>query len=308
MTSLCEIENQAGLCRITSGWKKPDLPIDWVRRYWRDVHSPAISRRAGLYDYRHYQYDPVQEDVLSPLEGVEYACPSMEQLMWTSDVRYRSTADLPAFDISPQGQAKADLLGDIELIVDKSTTYRTVDDNGHTFVDETGVATPQGPCASPTFTFFIRAKSDEVSFRACLKAVSETWSKKLGVVRLRLSLFDAPDMEKERLAGYPIKTHPVEQQYQACIEIALDTIARARSLITDEDGIDYAQHIKTIHAYPVRVIYTSVYSGRPTLVGLRGYPAYQAITALNADNQRQATLLEWMYGPVAEDGTAEDCL
>lgn len=303
--TLAEVENQAGLCRITCGWKKPELPIDWVRRYWRDVHSPAIARRAGIYDYRHYQYDPVCNDVLSPVEGVEYDAPALEQLMWTSDVRYRDEAALAVFDTSPQGKPKTDILGDIDIIVDQSTTYRAVDADAVTYVDDTGIAMPQGPCASPTFALFIRSRSNEDQFRAFLRKVAETWSRKTGVLRLRLSLFDAPDMEKERKAGYPVKTHPVERQYQAWIDLTLDTEARGKTLIEDSDGIDYATHISTIHTYPVRVVYTSNYNGKPTLVGLRGYPAYEALTALDADNQRQTSLLKWMYGDIAKNGTAE---
>jgi len=303
--NLVEIENKAGLCRITCGWKKPELPIDWVRRYWRDVHSPAIARRAGLYDYRHYQYDPVRDDVLIPISGVEYGAPPLEQLMWTSDVRYRDEAALAIFDKSPEGKAKSDILGDIDIIVDQSTTYRAVNENAVTYVDDTGVAMPQGPCTSPTFALFIRSKSSKEEFRSCLRQIAESWSQKTGVLRLRLSLFDAPDMEKERKAGYPVKTHPVERQYQALIDLALDTVARGQALVEEEDGIDYASHISTIHTYPVRAIYTSNYNGKPTLVGLRGYPAYEALTALDAENQRQTSLLEWMYGDIAKNGTAE---
>ena len=303
--TLADIENKAGLCRITCGWKKPELPIDWVRRYWRDVHSPAIARRAGLYDYRHYQYDPVRKDVLGPINGVEYEAPPLEQLMWTSDVRYRDEAALAIFDKSPEGKAKSDILGDIDIIVDQSTTYRAVNENAVTYVDETGIAMPQGPCASPTFALFIRSKSNEEQFRACLRQIAESWSKKTGVLRLRLSLFDAPDMEKERKAGYPVKTHPIERQYQALIDLTLDTVARGQALVGDDDGMDYASHISTIHTYPVRAIYTSNYNGKPTLVGLRGYPAYEALTALDAENQRQTSLLEWMYGDIAKNGTAE---
>jgi hypothetical protein len=304
--TLAEIENGAGLCRITCGWKKPELPIDWVRRYWRDVHSPAIARRAGIYDYRHYQYDPVVTDLLPGVDGIEYAAPPLEQLMWTSDVRYRDEAALAVFDQSPEGKPKQDILGDIDIIVDQSTTYRAVDDNARTYVDDTGIAMPQGPCASPTFALFLRSRGDEAAFRQCLRELAECWSRKTGVLRLRLSLFDAPDMEKERLAGYPVKTHPVERQYQAWIDLTLDTVARGRSLIDDADGIDYGAQIATIHSYPVRVVYTSNYNGRPTLVGLRGYPAWEALTALDADNQRQTSLLEWMYGEIAAPGTAED--
>ena len=69
MTTLSDIENRAGLARITCGWKKAELPLSRVRRYWRDVHSPAISRRAGIYDYRHYQYDEVDPELFGAVGG-----------------------------------------------------------------------------------------------------------------------------------------------------------------------------------------------------------------------------------------------
>ena len=66
--------------------------------------------------------------------------------------------------------------------------------------------------------------------------------------------------------------------------------------------MDWAGAIRTIHAYPVAACYTSVYAGQPTLTGLRGYAARQAIRALGADNQTEPGLLKWMYGAVARDG------
>ena len=305
MVSLADIENQAGLARITCGWKKPGLPIDWVRKYWRDVHSPAITRRAGVYDYRHYQFDPVRADLFSPIQGIEFECPSDQHLMWLSDVRYRDEEGLAKFDASPDSSVKPHLLGDIELIVDKSTTYRALGSNACTFVDNSGVATPQGPVSSPTYALFIRQTGEEEDFRHCLTDVTNKWAQNPGVKRLRLSLFEVPDMEAERKAGYPVKTHPLEMQYQAWMDLTLETDSTIESLVAEIDTSALAAHVKTIHAYPVRVVYTSVYNGQPTLVGLRGYAAYEAINALDAENQRQSALLHWMYGPVAESGAVD---
>ena len=305
MTTLAEIENQAGVARITCGWKKTHLPLDWVRRYWRDVHSPAITRRAGIYDYRHYQFDSVRSDLFNHLVGVETACPRGEQLMWLSDVRYQDEVGLAEFDKSPTSDVKPHLLGDIELIVDKSTTYRALGANAHTYVDNTGIAAPQGPCNFPTFALFIRQRADEPSFRKFLHDMAKRWAGLDGVLRLRLNLFEVPDIEAERKAGYPVKTHPVAQQYQAWIDITLAHEQIAKSLLLAEDDIDYSSYISTIHAYQVLVVYTSVYGGRPTLVGLRGYAAYEAINALDAQNQRETALLDWMYGSIVKGGPLE---
>ncbi|MFT7287950.1 MAG: hypothetical protein ACI87W_002065, partial [Halieaceae bacterium] len=109
---------------------------------------------------------------------------------------YRDEAALAVFDQSPTGKPKQDILGDIDIIVDQSTTYRAVDENVRTYVDDTGIAMPQGPCAAPTFALFVRSRGDENAFRSCLRQLAESWSSKCGMLRLRLSLFDAPDMQK----------------------------------------------------------------------------------------------------------------
>ena len=298
MSAQPDQENRAGLARITCGWKKPHLPMDVVRRYWRDVHSPGISRRPGLWEYRHMQFDAVRADLFAPVAGVTFACEPEQQLQWTSDVRYLDQAALDLFGAHPRAEVKALLLGDIDLIVDQSTTYLVVGDNARTLLDRTGSAAPQGPAPAPSFSVFFRQRGEQAASRAGLRALAQRWADAPGVLRVRLSLFDVPDMEAERRAGYPIKTHPVERQYQALIDLTLADESTARGLLHAAD----AEAVHTVHAYPAPVTYTSVCQGRPTLVGLRGYAAHDAIEAMQAHNQKQLPLLEWMYGSVVQGG------
>ncbi len=304
MSSLVDFENKAGIARLTAGWKKPEMPIEVVRRYWRDVHSPAIARRAGLWEYRHYQYAAVKTDLFTELPGVGYYAKPNEQLMWLSDVRYGDQAGLDAFGKSPDGEVKAHLLGDIDLIVHLSSTYKSVGDDAKTLVDTTGNPTPQGKALPHTYSVFFRG-NDEALLHKTVRDLAERWAKVDGVKRLRLHIFEAPDMEAEKRGGYPIKTHPLELQYQAWIDLVLSGDDVAKQLISATDGVDYAAAFKEIHAYPVDNLYTFNYGGRPTLVGLRGYMAYDAITSLDAANQRQPAILEWMFGDVAKGGPVE---
>lgn len=300
MTDIAAIENQAWLGRVTCGWKKPSLPLEDVLRYWRDVHSPAIARRPGIWEYRHFQFAAVDGGGFAPVAGVAFDCPAGEQLMWTSDVRYAGPAELEAFGGDPDPATRAHLLGDIDLIVDQSTTYRVVEALGHTFVDRSGEAAPQGPPKAHTVSLFLRRRSDEAPFRQWLTALAVRWAVDPAVIRLRLSLFEAPDMEAERASGYPIKTHPVERQYQAWIDL---TVCDAAALVRLIDALDLGGHVTALHAYPVRAVYTSNQGGRPTFVGLRGYPAYAALTAIGGYNQAHPLLLEWIYGDVAKGVT-----
>ena len=298
-----DLENAAALARTTCGWAKPELDLDAVWRYWRDVHSPAISRRAGVWWYRHTPFGPVRPGLFDPLPGVEYDCPPGAQLRWLSDVVYRDEAGLQAFLRSPADPAvTALLLADIGLIVERSTTYKTVGDNMRTFADRTGDAVPIGPAQHPTFSVFFRRRSAEPEFRAALRAAAQRWSAAPGVLRLRLNLFEVPDMEAERRAGYPVRTHPAPQQYQAWLELVLAEESAARGLLAAAADLDLAGHLRALHAYPVPAVYTFVHGGRPTIIGLRGYPAHCAIEALGADHAADPALLEWMYGLAVRGG------
>ncbi len=288
-----DMENLGTVSRTTCGWRKPALDRDAVRRYWREVHSPAIARRAGVYWYRHNPFDAVDPGLFAHLDGIELTAPADAQLMWQSDVVYLDEDAVTTFVHSPDDpQVTALLLADIELIVERSTTYRSVGGNARTYVDTTeGV--PTGPVAHPTYGLFFRARAgQEQPFRAALNAIAERWSSCPDVLRLRLNLFDVPDMEAERRAGYPVKTHPPEQQYQAWIELVLADADAAADLVAD--GL--SDQVSTLHVYPVPAIYTFVHGGTPTLIGLRGYAAHEAIEGLGAEHARDPRLLRWMYG------------
>ena len=295
------LENQAGICRVTAGWKKPELSLDLVRPYWRDAHSPTIARREGIWEYRHYPLDPVRTDLVPAIAGVSMAPPKDEHLMWLSDVRYRDAAALEAFGRSPPPDIRAHILGDITMIVDLSTTYVVLGENGCTSVDSTGDAAPAGPARHATFGIFLRQRGEEAPFRAALRGMTGAWAAAAGVRRVRLSLFEVPDMEAERRSGYPIKTHPQPQQYQAWIDLSLESEGLLRGLLADHQA-SLAEHTTAIHAYPAPAVYTFNCQGRPTLAGLRGYPAVEAIRNLGATHQKAPALLEWLYGPVAQGG------
>lgn len=299
LSSDATCENQAEICRVTCGWPLPHLDLSQVFRFWRDVHSPAIARRAGIYEYRHMQYTPVRSDLFAAAEGITYAAEPGTQLRWMSDVRYRDQAGLDRFGADPGPDVKRLLLSDIDMIVDRSTTYRVLGSNGFTLRDATGDPAPCGPAAAPIFQVFFRARNGEAAFRAALTGVAQHWAATPGVLRVRKSLFEVPDMEAERRAGYPIKTHPVEQQYQGWIDLVIEHEAVAKTLLRPEDGAEIA----TVHAYPAPAVYTFNYRGRPTLAGLRGYPAVAAIRSLGATHQTDPALLHWMYGDVAEGVT-----
>ena len=297
MNDCVDIENAAGISRVTCGWKLPHLPLDQVRPYWRDVHSPAIARRAGIYEYRHYPLDPIRPDLFAPVFGIDLVGKPLENLMWLSDVRYRDVAAMEASASSPGPAERAKILGDIEMIVDKSTTYKVVGDDARTLVDTIGDSAPAGPTTHPTYEIFFRQNGSDAPFRAAIRALAARWAQAPGVRRVRFNLFEPPDMEAERRAGYPVKTHPPETQYQAWIDLVLDDDEAVRDSLNQQSGL--SDHVQAVHAYPAPAVYTFNWNGHATLTGLRGYAAVEAIRNLEAQHQTDPGLLRWMYGDVA---------
>ncbi len=190
-----------------------------------------------------------------------------------SDVRYAGQAALDRFGSDPELAVKAHLLGDIDMLVDRSTTYLALGTNAHTFKDAMAQPVPLGPAAVPTYSLFVLQRSDQAEFRTTLTALAQRWAQHPGVLRLRLSLFEVPDMEAERKAGYPIKTHPLAQQYQAWIDLSVEDPSVCRNLVIPNLVTGLAQAVAVIHTYPVEHVYTFNYAGKPTLAGLRGYCA-----------------------------------
>lgn len=305
MTDIAAIENLATLSRTTAGVYRyhgvDAVAEDRLHRYSRDVHAPAIARRPGVYLYRHFDYGPVRADAFDPIEGIGFDCADDKRVTGAGHLDYLDEASLARFYESPGGAVRDHLLADINILggaPGRTTTYRTSAGNAHTYLDMTGEPAPQGPVASPRFAVFWRSRGAQDDFRAAVRSTAERWSAAPGVRRVRLHLFDVPDMGVESANGYPIHPAPVEEHYQAWIDIVLDDADGLRALLPPEHAAALAATVSEIHVQPVPLVYTYVWGGRPTVVGLRGYPAYELITELGAANQLETDLLEWLYGPV----------
>lgn len=90
-----------------------------------------------------------------------------------------------------------------------------------------------------------------------------------------------------------------EAMYQAWIELMCKSEASVQQLFSSgTESSEHAKFIKAIHTFPVQAWYTLVYNGKPTDVGLRGFPAVQTIEQAGANNQKATDLLEILYGDV----------
>ena len=87
MDALIALGNRAKIGKVTCGWKLPYLILGPVFRYWRDLDSLSSARRQGIWEPRHFQFDPAISLAAPATAGIAMECPTDEQLLWVSDIR-----------------------------------------------------------------------------------------------------------------------------------------------------------------------------------------------------------------------------
>ena len=307
MKDIASVENRATISRTTAGVYRyhgvDPVAEDRLHRYSRDVHSPAIARRPGIHLYRHLSWGAVRPDFLPAVTGICYDAAEDKRITGAGHLDYLDQRALDAFYRSPDARVRDRLLADLNILggaPGRTTTYRTTAGNAFTFMDSTGEPMPQGVPAIPRYGVFLRARDTGSDFRATVRAVASAWSRIAGVRRVRLHLFDRPDMSVESAQGYPVHPAPADEHYQAWIDLVVEEESLGATLTMEPNGRELTAEVREIHVQPVEVTYTYVWAGVPTVVGLRGFPAWQLITELQAHNQSDPELLRWMYGPAAE--------
>lgn len=286
-------ENTAPLTSTVFGWWRQDIPLEVSYRYWRDVHAVTIARAPGIYQYRLLHLAPNRSDLWSVLEGIEYTIPDADRPHGVAQILFLSQDDLQTFGSSEL--ITKYVHQDEQNLCDRNVTMSSIAGNARTYIDRTGEATPNGEPAFPSFMVCIK-QADRIEveeFRHHLaEQIARPWSEQAEVMRLRLHLLE-PFKESE---NSPCVSHQwlPEQHYQAWIELVLQE-AVGKQLFSSRE---HAKYIRAIHTFPIAAKYTIVWGGKPTIVGLRGFPAVQAIEQAGANNQKTTELLETLYGKV----------
>ncbi|HCF28294.1 MAG TPA: hypothetical protein DEV81_14085, partial [Cyanobacteria bacterium UBA11049] len=251
-------------------------------------------RAPGIYQYRLLHLASNRSDLWLQLEGINYTLPDEEQSHGVAQILFLSQADIETF-------GKSELITkyvhkDEQNLCDRNVTMSSKQGNARTYIDRTGETTPNGESTIPSFMVCLQqteAISVEEFRQFLLEQIVRPWSEQNGVMRLRLHLLE-PYNESE---NSPCVSHAGSQvkNYQAWIELMLRDEAVAKQLFSFGN---YAKFIKAIHTFPIVARYTMVYDSKPTIVGLRGYPAVQTIEQAGAENQKSPELLATLYGDV----------
>jgi hypothetical protein len=296
-----DLENAAELTLSAFCWWRADLPRDVCEDYWRDVHGIMFARAPGLWQCRQLRLAANRPDLWPAVRGVSFDAPDEAQPQGLPHGLFLSEADLAAFSRHPL--PRGTIPDDAHHFLGRIGAQLSPPGGGRTLVDRLDGPVVQGPPPMPTFVVCfvpragtgVVAASVEEFHRYLTEHVARPWSGHPDVLRLRVE--PLPPYERTAMAspGVPHEW-PGDDTYLGWIELAVRDEEVFGDLIPDADADAFAERVGAVHTYPVREVYTLISAGRPTDVGLRGYPAVRTIAASGVADQRDEGLLELLFG------------
>jgi hypothetical protein len=300
---VARLENAAPIQGTALGWWRSDLSKAAADAYWRDVHGTLVARAPGLYSYRQLHLGRPVGDLWPRFAaaGVGTVPKPAEQIDGMNQLLFLTQQDLEAF-------ARSDLVRrhvfhDERNLVRANATMWSAPGEARTLIDRTGDPTPQHRVTRPSYSILFRRAEgvDCETFRTHILELAEQWAGAAGVLRLRVQILGPYDPTSWQSPG--VEHHwPPEHQYQAWIDLTTGSEAAARALGVEETVEAVRRLVSAVHVYPIEARYTVVWQGRPTDVGLRGWPAVETIIEAGADNQRSAELLRVVFGGAVDGG------
>ena len=284
--------------------RKDDLSPDLFFRYWRDVHGPLAARIDGIHQYWQHRLDAPDPSLLPEAvtaAGIATDVTDADRLEGIAETTFASEADRVGLGSEP---AAGQLFEDERNAFRATYLHGSVAGNTRTALDRIADPMPQGDDGTYRLQLLFRANED--GDRAAFQShVTDTLTPALaaadGALKVRTHLFepydpsgwDTPDVENDRTQ---------DQAFDAQIELAFETRGAAEAALAGAaDALARPNLIAGLHAYPVTEVFTQVYDGRPTLVGLRGYPIVEVIEATGAENQTTLPVLRSITGAETEE-------
>lgn len=292
-----DLENAAELALTAFCWWRADIPQEVCETYWRDVHGIMFARAPGLWQCRQLRLAANRPDLWPKVQGVSFDVPDAAQPQGVGHGLFLSEADLAAFAGDPL--ARETIPGDAHNFIGRIGAQLSPPGGGRTLVDRVDDPAMQGPPPVPTFVLcFVPgsgAASAEAFHRYLTEHVAHPWSGHPDVMRLRVE--PLPPYERSAMGSPGVAYQwPSEETYLGWMELAVRSEGVVGDLLEGVAADGLAEQVGAVHAYPVREVYTIVSAGRPTEVGLRGYPAVRTIIAAGVEDQRDEAVLELLFG------------
>lgn len=289
-----ERDDRAAYAAIGFLDRKEDVSPELFTQYWRDVHGPLAARIQTMHQYwQHHLGDP--DPTLLPASlakhGVQVNTDPDRQIEGIGEVTFLSAEDRAAVGKSA---ATPFVRNDQQNFMRGSYLHATVDGGLRTIKDMMADASPQGESDAFRVFLLIRMAKDAERARFARMVTYDlphTLSLADDELKIRFHLLAPFDSARWQTPSVNNELG-ADDAHDAIIELVAPSGGAARDILArwGDIGIE-ANLISSIEAYPAELTYTLVYDGRPTAVGIYGYPAFEAIRALGAANQLEESML-----------------
>lgn len=289
-------ENSCEFNTTVYAWLRDDIPFEVADAYWRDIHGTLISRIPGTYLYRQLHLSPAINVLSDKFQKYVNPVPEKDQPQGIAHTFYLDEAGRDRFFNHPLTEAY--MVEDEVNLVRMNATLWSQNDDARTLKDISGNLEPQGKPVNNEYvvSFIFKNNSDRAKRKEKLLQVANKLANKNETTRVRYHLLEDYDDE-----NFPstLVTHnrPVGVRYNAWIELGVKPGADLSQILEDELS-QIIDEIETIHINPIADKYTIMAKEKATIVGLKGYPAYQTILKAGAKNQLNEKLLYDIYGNV----------
>jgi|GEM_PF-935082 len=267
--------------------KKPALDRADFRDYWRDIHGVLAVRIPGFWTYTQYHLG----DEIPGLSANPKAATPIHGL---AEVTYCSEQAMAGLASS----AVTDLIkADEQNAFAGTYLHGTVRGDSVTLVAESPARAPLDTDTEGTLIVLVARPAGESAasfgarFEAAMAALPAACPTLLWARRHLFQPYQADAWQAPNVNHDPLVIH------DAALELRGSRRAQALGCVVDAViPALTARPGTSVNVYPVAGRYQMVRDGRPTLLGLRGLPAYRLIERLGADNQASPAVLRTLYG------------
>lgn len=282
------------------------IPLELFYEYWSGGHTQISSRLPGIHQYFEHHLSHDDGAVWPAVPGVESELEHGARFYGDAEITFLSADELERF-----AAALDPLMQDEQNVFRKTISYQAVGPNARTYVDRIADDSPNGDLGDVLkLMVYVKASRDvstEEFRRVMQDEVAEPLSRSAHVAKLRLRLPDEYDNDAVTLEAPNVSNHaPVDEQYQAAIEVAFASPLELRRFRADEAWASASAALeraaRAIHACRVLRTFTVYNHGQITTAGLRTPQVAEQIRRLGAVNQIGQGVLQLVMGPHTQLG------
>jgi hypothetical protein len=279
-------------------WPRSGIDRQLFYDYWSGAHTQISSRLPGIHDYLQHHLDHEQGASFPFSAELPRQARTAPGFFGDAEITFATSEDLDSF-----AAALAPLMEDEQNVFDKTTSYLARGQHVQHHLERDLDPTPNGDLGvRQKFLLYLRKRDDvEIGdFRRSLADLGERLAESKALCRVRSRAVDIYENDKVTLLAPNVDNYePLEQQYQAALEIVFyDALAR-RSFQESETWLVEALTAICAEVVPTRALRTfTVYAnGSVTTAGLRTPQMAEQIARIGAINQVAAEVSTLMLSP-----------